>query len=206
MQSLLDDNIKFVEKNNQKLPEAYKIKLGQKIRDHELLVNDYYNAIKKCNNQPHITEIHLHIPKSDELPKLIDEFDVPKKINDDILIQQGGHDDSLDDSLNMDFDNITDEDDEPKKLIKKANTNKSKPIKKLNKKSETIEQRLERKFNAMHAEQARSIGKSLNIKPEKGKKTLSKKHVMNRVLGNSKLHTKALAELKKRKMLKTESE
>nr|AVL93334.1 hypothetical protein matv_2 [Moumouvirus australiensis transpoviron] len=61
------------------------------------------------------------------------------------------------------------------------------------------------KCNVLWANNVKELGKKLNIKPEKGKKTLSKAHVINQIVANKKLHTKALKELNKFDLVQSES-
>nr|AEY99260.1 hypothetical protein tv_L2 [Moumouvirus Monve] len=72
-----------------------------------------------------------------------------------------------------------------------------------NKKS--TEDRIRSKCNVLWANNVKELGKKLNIKPEKGKKTLSKAHVINQIVANKKLHAKALKELNKFDLVQSES-
>ena len=58
----------------------------------------------------------------------------------------------------------------------------------------------------MWAEEVKRLGKTLNLKPPKNKKSMSKKDIINRILKNKNMYDKALREAKKESTIKTESE
>ncbi|AVL93327.1 hypothetical protein mvtv_2 [Megavirus vitis transpoviron] len=72
-----------------------------------------------------------------------------------------------------------------------------------NKKSK--EEKIRSKCEALWANNVKNIGKKLNIQPEKGKKTLSKTYVINQIIQNKNLHNKALRELNKFDLVKSET-
>jgi hypothetical protein len=62
-----------------------------------------------------------------------------------------------------------------------------------------------RKLNTMWAEQVRELGKKLEIKPAKNKKTLSKADITKRILNNPKIHDKALKAIRNISIVKIDT-
>lgn len=63
---------------------------------------------------------------------------------------------------------------------------------KIHKKAETKKQKINRKLNKLGAEDVKRVGKEFNIKPEKGKRYLTKKHIIDKVSKNTKIYNKVL--------------
>lgn len=206
MQTMVDDDLRNSKLCRGRVSREDHIKHGQRLLQQQYFLNQIRDSVTKTHDQinescynnyqkPQIIELNINMPMSEEEPPI-------KSMTEDEKIQKGGKpkskqvlddgEDSFEEFVKNDLNNDSDEDTET-------------PVKKIDKKNETVPERLQRKFNTMYAEQAKSIGKSLKIKPEKGKKILSKKHVMNRIVKDKKLHQKALKEMKKRNLLNTES-
>lgn len=65
------------------------------------------------------------------------------------------------------------------------------------KKKENKKQKLDRKLNILKANEVKKIGEKFNIKPEQGKKYLTKSHVVQKIKNNTKLYTKVLKHINK---------
>lgn len=57
---------------------------------------------------------------------------------------------------------------------------------------ESKKQKINRKLNILKADDVKKIGGKFNIKPEQGKKYLTKNHVISKIKNNTKLYTKVL--------------
>jgi len=60
------------------------------------------------------------------------------------------------------------------------------------KKKESKKQKIDRKLNILKADDVKKIGQKFNIKPEQGKKYLTKNHVITKLKNNTKQYTKVL--------------
>lgn len=76
------------------------------------------------------------------------------------------------------------------------------------KKLETKKQKINRKLNKLGAEDVKKVGKEFNIKPETGKRYLTKSHVIDKVSKNTRLYSKVLDHVntKYKDLVKTETE
>jgi hypothetical protein len=70
---------------------------------------------------------------------------------------------------------------------------------------ENKKEKLKRKLEVMWMEQVKTLGKELGIKPPKNKKNLSKTDTIKKILANPKIHDKALKEIRKIELLKSDT-
>jgi hypothetical protein len=76
------------------------------------------------------------------------------------------------------------------------------------KKRYTNKQRINKKLNKLKAEDVKKVGKKFNIKPESGKRYLTKTHVIDKVSKNTKIYGKVLEHVNKEygDLVRTETE
>jgi len=76
------------------------------------------------------------------------------------------------------------------------------------KKPESKKQKINRKLNKLGADDVKKVGKEFNIKPESGKRYLTKSHVIDKVSKNTRLYNKILDHVntKYKDIVKTDTE
>lgn len=163
--------------------------------------DDEINMLDDTDISDFLTKIDENKIKMDENKPKIDENNT--KI--DITNQKGGDEDSDTESL---INYLTESKNKQKGGNKKSvsfdkkllDVDDNKPI------TLTKKQKLERKLKAEYAEKIIELGKYLEIKPQRGKKTLSKTYVTKKILDTAKLHDRAFKYLHKNALVKSDTE
>lgn len=117
--------------------------------------------------------------------------------------QHGGifDDDLINDIIDIDSGELGLEDEPPKQSrvhIDNAPIKKPKTV-------ESTKNKLEKKLNAAWADIVKEMAKELKLKPLAGKKTLSKADIIKIVMGNPKLHSRALKSIANIEMLRSDT-
>lgn len=209
--------------------EKNSIDRGKHILMKESFMNEFNDILnknkkltitKKRSNEP-ITELEIIIPESDEEP-----INLVNSDDDFLNVMIGGWytknqpidnepANNVNDIVDVDSDSLMElldneikiqqgGDKKPKSILKKRvqiNAIDNEPKTKI----VTKKEKLESKLNAAWAEEIKSLGKTLGLKPPKNKKSLSKTDVTKKILANPKLYDKALKELNKSALLRSDT-
>jgi hypothetical protein len=181
--------------------ETDPVNRGRKILMKTVFLNEFNDILNKKNEiEKKIRENNYKDVETEYI-----NIDIPKSDSDEIILI-----DELEvDSPIKKYDNTKiDKADKKQKKVSIEENQKGGSKNTKQKKPETKKQKINRKLNKLGADDVKKVGKEFNIKPETGKRYLTKSYVIDKVSKNTRLYGKVLDHVntKYKDIVKTETE